>query len=315
MQSWQDLQRRQARGGAAAAPANAAPNAAPKAAAGAPAPAAAAASPRLQQLMAERQQLEARMQGLVGDGGGDAALAARYPVASAAQRRLEAQRWASSQDAVQQRLLAARRAQNRATTPALPERGRSTAPAEPGTPSQTRAWSQARDALLGADRRLAQAESALARTDALDAPLNGALERANARPAERARARDAVQRMGSELRDQVQGPKRKVEQGLQKAREVLDAGEKIARDWDRRRDAIAGPDLQRVARGYDARTERLLNVVTGSLAQLTERSDALRSALQQRKAAGREEAQQDEDRRERALQKRQQRRDEERGNA
>lgn len=313
MQSWQDLQRRQAR---AASPAAKGPGTPPTDRGTAPAPQAAeAASPRLQQLMAERQQLEARMQGLVGEGQGGAAQAARYPVASAAQRRQEAQRWAASQDAVQQRLLAARRAQPRTPTPPLPERGRGAQPPEPGTPSQSRAWSQARDALLGAERRLAQAEAALARTDGLDTALNSALDRANARPAERARARDAVQRMGSELRDQVQGPKRKVEQGLEKAREALDAGEKIARDWDRRRDAIGGPDLQRVARGYDARTDRLLNVVTGSLAELSERSDALRGALRQRKAADREEAQQDENRRERALNKRQQRREEERGNA
>ena len=324
MATWQDLQRKQARSAAAAPAASPlAPGAVavvPPVAAVAPA---AASSPRLQALMAERQRLEGRMSSLVG-GGGDRD-AARYSVAPAAQRRAEAQQWLAQREAGREALSSRRLAQrSRREEPARPASALSregVAVPEPGTPTSPTAWSRLRDARQGAQRALRQVDEALASTDALDGrkldrALDSALDRQPGLSTEdrarvKSQARDALSGAAAPLRGALDEPKRKAQQVLGRARDALAAGERIERDWQSRRDAIGGPDLSRVAQSYEQRRHRLLEVATGSVAQLAERMDGLRQVLQQRRADHKAQEREDEARRERALERRQQRRQEE----
>ena len=323
MATWQDLQRKQARSAAAAAPA--APTIAPQAALSAPGPQAAvpASSPRLQALMAERQRLEGRMSSLVGTG--DSRDAARFGVAPAAQRRAEAQQWLNQREAGREALTSRRLAQrSRREEPARPARAPSRDGAEvseAGTPTSPSAWSRLRDARQGAQRALRQVDQALASTDALDGrkldrALDSALDRqpglsTEDRARAKSQARDALAGVTAPLRGALDEPKRKVQEVSQRARDALAAGERIERDWQGRRDAIGGPDLSRVAQSYEQRRHRLLEVATGSVAQLAERMDGLRQVLQQRRADSKAQEREDEARRERALARRQQRREEE----
>lgn len=319
MATWQDLQRKQARSAAVAAPA--APTFAPLAAPNAPGPQAAvpASSPRLQALMAERQRLEGRMSSLVGTG--DSRDAARFGVAPAAQRRAEAQQWLTQREALTSRRLAQRNRREEPGHPAsTPSRDGTEVP-EPGTPTSPSAWSRLRDARQGAQRALRQVDQALASTDALDGrkldrALDSALDRqpglsTEERARAKSQARDALSGVAAPLRGALDEPKRKVQEVSQRARDALAAGERIERDWQSRRDAIGGPDLSRVAQTYEQRRHRLLEVATGSVAQLTQRMDGLRQVLQLRRAIDKAQERADEDRRERALARRQQRREEE----
>lgn len=310
MQSWQDLQRQQAR-------AEAVRTAASPAAASAPTVAslpAAATSPRLQQLLAQRQQLEGRMQGLTGQAG---PTGTRYPVASAAERRAEMQRWIAQRE--RERAPRAPVAPGLAT-PRLARPDRDAAGREPGTPTNPGAWSRLRDARQQAGRSIDGVEAALASTDALDArrlsgSLDQALQREDLSDADRTAARRGLDEAMGGLRSALDGPRRKVQEGIGRARDALAAGERIERDWQQRRDDIAGWDLARVAQRYEQRRHRLLEVATGSVAQLAERMDGLRQMLQQRRAEDRAQERQDAARRERALTRRQQRREEEEGSS
>lgn len=324
MATWQDLQRKQARSAAAAAPAT--PSSAPAAlrgAAGAAPTEPPAGSPRLQALMAERQRLEGRMSSLVG--GADPRDAARFAVANAGTRRAEAQQWQAQREAGRDALTQRRQAQRNQAEPERSARRGGPLP-EPGTPTSPSAWSRLRDGRLNeardaAQRGLRQAQDALSSTDALDGrkldrALDSALDRQpGLSPEDRARAksqaRDALGTAAAPLRGALDEPKRKAQQGLARAREVLDAGARIERNWQSRRDAIGGPDLNRVAQSYEQRRHRLLEVATGSVAQLAERMDGLRQVLQLRRAIDKAQERADEDRRERALARRQQRREEE----
>ena len=336
MATWQDLQRKQARSAAAAPSARgadspfslgAASPLAPGAAAAVPSVAAVApataSSPRLQALMAERQRLEGRMSSLVG--AADGRDAARFSVAPAAQRRAEAQHWLAQREAGREALSSRRLAQrSRSEEPArlasTPSRDAAEVP-EPGTPTSPSAWSHLRDTRQGAQRALRAVDQALASTDALDGrkldrALDSALDRQPSLSTEdraraKSQARDALSGAAAPLRGALDEPKRKVQEVSQRARDALAAGERIERDWQRRRDAIGGPDLNRVAQSYEQRRHRLLEVATGSVAQLAERMDGLRQVLQQRRADHKAQEREDEARRERALERRQQRRQEE----
>lgn len=322
MATWQDLQRKQARSGAAAAPATSATAA--QAALSAPGPQAAvpAISPRLQALMAERQRLEGRMSSLMGTG--DSRDAARFSVAPAAQRRAEAQQWQTQRESAreaQRAVLSQRREAQRSRrdeTPGQPApAGRGGSLPEPGTPTSPTAWSRLRDARRG----LRQAEDALSSTDALDGrkldrALDSALDRqpglsTEDRARAKSQARDALAGVTAPLRGALDEPKRKVQEVSQRVRDALAAGDRIERNWQSRRDAVGGPDLSRVAQSYEQRRHRLLEVATGSVAQLAERMDGLRQVLQQRRADSKAQEREDEARRERALARRQQRREEE----
>jgi hypothetical protein len=234
-------------------------------------------------------------------------------VAPAAQRRAEAQQWLAQREAGREALSSRRLA-------SAPSREAAEV-TEPGTPTSPTAWSRLRDARQGAQRALRQVDEALASTDALDGrkldrALDNALDRQPGLSTEdrarvKSQARDALSGVTAPLRGALDEPKRKVQEVSQRAREALAAGERIERDWQSRRDAIGGPDLSRVAQSYEQRRHRLLEVATGSVAQLGERMDGLRQVLQQRRADHKAQEREDEARRERALERRQQRRQEE----
>lgn len=270
--------------------------------------------------MAERQRLEGRMNSLVGSA--DGRDAARFSVAPAAARRAEAQQWQAQREAGREALVSRRLAQRSRSDEAPSATRREATPTnEPGTPTSPGAWARLRDARTGAQRALGQVDQALASTDALDGrKLDRALDKAldkqpglstEDRARAKSQARDALAGAAAPLRGALDEPKRKAQQVLGRARDALAAGERIERDWQSRRDAIGGPDLARVAQGYEQRRHRLLEVATGSVAQLAERMDGLRQVLQQRRADHKAQEREDEARRERALERRQQRREEE----
>jgi hypothetical protein len=134
-------------------------------------------------------------------------------------------------------------------------------------------------------------------TDTLDRPI----------------ARRQVEKIGA---DRIAKPKEKIQKPLEKAREALDSANRATRTlsdaWDKRRDRIAGPDLDRYTQGYDARKARLLGVETGSLNDMAQRSERQREAGIARRAEARRSEAADENRRSRAQQNRLDQRQQER---
>jgi hypothetical protein len=144
-------------------------------------------------------------------------------------------------------------------------------------------------------------------------PFGSDLRRAVTDTLNRPIARKAVEKVGA---DRIAKPKEKIQKPLEKARTALDSANRATRTlsdaWDKRRDRIAGPDLDRYAQGYDARKARLLGVETGSLNDMAERSERQREAGIARRAEARRAEAADENRRSRAQQNRLEQRNEQR---
>jgi hypothetical protein len=117
-------------------------------------------------------------------------------------------------------------------------------------------------------------------------------------------ARDDLRRMRSE--SGLDGAMGKADQGrdaLGKAGRMIDEGptrakRKIEDGWSTRRDAISGPDTQRVERPMRALRDRALGM---SLDDFDRRARAARAAAAERRRSAQAEAAADDQRRERAL--------------
>jgi hypothetical protein len=144
-------------------------------------------------------------------------------------------------------------------------------------------------------------------------PFGSDLRRAVTDTLDRPIARKQIEKIGA---DRIAKPKEKIRKPLEKAREALDSANRATRTlsdaWDKRRDRIAGPDLDRYTQGYDARKARLLGVETGSLNDMAQRSERQREAGIARRAEARRTETADENRRARAQQNRLEQRQEQR---
>lgn len=329
---WRDVQRRAAspRAPAAAAPAPA--RAGPRIPANLP------VSPPLARLFAEREALEQRMHRLTGAPEDDPRLAALYRVQPMAERRAEHDAWQAQRQEEARRLAAEAvkrrgahpepdgRPQARSSEPGdrhspelrpLPAAGRSlplrptaadlapplrpTAGERPrtahgGTPSDSRGFMAIRDKsgalrrdLAEADRRLAEEGLESERADLGRATEQLKLDRIDAGAAKLDRVFDR----GTSIAD---SPGR--------------AGRLVKEDWRRRRDRTGGPDLDSYQRGYKERAARLLNVDTGTIEELQERTERQREASLDRRRDARDGEERDQARRARALERRQGTRDE-----
>jgi hypothetical protein len=136
-------------------------------------------------------------------------------------------------------------------------------------------------------------------------PFGSDLRRAVTDTLDRPIARKKIEKIGA---DRIAKPKEKIQKPLEKAREALDSANRATRTlsdaWDKRRDRIAGPDLDRYTQGYNARKAKLLGVETGSLNDMAERSERQREAGIARRAEARRAETADENRRARAQEKR-----------
>jgi hypothetical protein len=252
-------------------------------------------SPRLAELLEQRERLERRMQRLTGDaatpGGGDGR---RYRVPSFAERRREQEAFEARRDR------GGRRSAERAAPEEPPLRGApGRGPADPGGDArqwlrERDAWRQslresardrlspvyrARQALRGARRLLGGAAGGPRRAPApgTNDPLSGRTPGTGRDPAAADAARDATRAATHAIDD----------------------------DWDARRERISGP-LDRIG-SYADRAERLLSTETGGSGDVFERLRRNRErALERRREERRQEAR-DQARRDRALRLRRER--------
>ena len=289
--SWRDLERRGAiapgRPGRPAAQAPVPGNDS----AGSPAPGIDLPEP-LQDLLEERRALEARMASLTGAETPDPRTAALYQVQPLAQRRAEHDAWQRRRDAATQRAVQRqndtpeprRAAPPVETRPRQPVRPDETPPlrATPGeqlrrpqrgAPLDTDRFSAARDQLSDMRRQLRSADRQMA---------EAGMDR------EREDLSRATRDMGL---DHVMEGNERLGRDLDRVSALTDAPRRAERviedDWLARRERIGGPDFDTYQRGFRDRMGRLFNVATGSVAQLQERSDRLRSAARERRAAER----------------------------
>lgn len=267
---------------------------------------AAEVSPKLAALMAEREALSSRMQALTSGGQTpDPRDAARFPVASFAQRRAEAERFAARQDALRTRTPAAR------AEPA--QRGR--LPDRFAAPMMS-----ARDWLAQRDRqrmnireqardRLAPLASVAEAGRAVSSRLTGMrdqlheldrrLESEGVSAEERAEIRREI---GGDRLDDISGRVSGATRAVETPMRLVD---RIDGAWQGKRDQISGA-LDRVG-PYAAVRERRLGLDTGGSGDLFERAARARERGLQRRREARSEAAADDARRDRARRERRER--------
>ena len=297
----------------------------------------------LGRLLAEREQLERRMQTLGGVGQEDPRTAALYQVRPMAERRAEHEAWQARRERAMPRPGAPAPRPPGEPAPPLRER-RPAAPAdedpplrptpgeqlrrpESGTPVGSRDFMTLRDQLSGLDRGFADADRRLAaegmereREDLarmqrdlnLDRVLEGVdkLDKVMAGAEKLDKVIEGARNLGKAVAS-AEKLARTFDRGSSTADRPERAGKVIDQDWLRRRDRIGGPDHQTWERGFKERSSRLFNVDTGTVAELEERSDRQRGNALQRRRAEREQQDQDEAQRGNALERRRAARDQE----
>lgn len=282
---------------------------------------------RLSRLIAEREVLENRLRGLSGGGAAeDPAIAARFPVASTAERRAEEAAWQlrratqlANHSATEPATLANRAAgavddpfgtlSNLADTPLARRMGQGLASFGNGASGlnmpRSRHLDQGLDALDHLGRPLRQ----------LGSSVNNA--RNQLRDLDRQLAdKDVSERDRDEIRKTLKGDTLdKVGKKLDQANSALAAprraADRLEQGWNRRRAQIESP-MDRLS-SYAERREQRLGTDTGGSGDLFERMQANRMRALQRQQEARREEERDQRRRDRAAQnRREQQREEER---
>lgn len=246
-------------------------------------------------LLAERQQLELHLATLTGQSGPDES--GRYPVASLAERRAEAQAWGNTRDT---RAASARRpnadVERREPTGPEPEqppsRRRSAARglggdvlAERGTAVRSRVFSPLRSGLDRYENAVAPARD-LGRQVTGFADRLDEMDRKLAREGVSKAERDDVRRAaGGGVVDRIAGPLRRADQALERPRQLVNG---LESRWQQREQQLTAPMDQ--FGDYVNSRDRVLGLDTGGSGDLFERADAARQrALDRRSEQDREE--------------------------
>jgi len=272
----------------------------------------------LADLLAEREQLQLHLASLTGQSGTDQS--ARYPVASFAERRAEAQAWSRTRDA---RAAPDRRpdsgtGRREPADPAPEQRASGQLPgdrgvagrglgsdvlAERGTAVRSRVFAPIRSGLGRYEDAVAPARN-LGRqvtgfADRLD-EMDRKLAREGVSKAERDEVRRAA---GGGVVDRIAGPLRRADQALERPRQLVDA---LESRWQSREQQLTAP-MDRFG-DYATSRDRVLGVDTGGSGDLFERADAARQRALDRRAEQDKEERRAERRHERAADDRAERR-------
>ncbi|WP_028671785.1 hypothetical protein [Saccharospirillum impatiens] len=268
----------------------------------------------LNQLLAQRNALEAKLRGLTGEAEQDAAISQRFPVASFAERRQQEQAWAAQRAAVRQR-------QQQGVHPSPPGQPRGSLPASPLEGRMDAGMAGRSGLSQGADNRFAtanrQARSGLRRIgEALTPPQSISQPLGDVRQSvdgARDQLRDLDQQLASEgvsdreraeIRDTLQGDRLdKTSAVLNRAQSALDAPkravDRVESGWLAREQQLTGA-MDRFSRYADRREQRL-SVDRGGSGDLFERMQANRQRALARRREQQQAEQRDQRRRERAL--------------
>jgi hypothetical protein len=264
----------------------------------------------LNQLLAQRNALEAKLRGLTGQGEQDEAISQRFPVASFAERRQQEQAWAAQRAAERHRL--------QQTPPGTPRGGLPTSPLEgrmdAGQAGRSGLSQGADNRFVTANRRarsgLRQIGESLTPPQSVSQPVRDVRQSVDGA---RDQLRDLDQQLASEdvserdraeIRDMMQGDRLdKTSAVLNRAQSALDAPkravEKIESGWLAREQQLTGP-MDRASR-YANRREQRLSLDRGGSGDLFERMQANRQRALERRREQQQAEQRDQRRRERAL--------------
>lgn len=275
---------------------------------------------QLNQLLSQRNELEAKLRGLTGGSQQDPAISQRFPVASFAERRQQEQAWAAQRAAARQR----QQAGNESAPLSTPRGGLPTSPLE----GRMDAGLPGRSGLSeGPDNRFAtasrQARSGLRRVGEALTPLQSVSQpvrearqsvdgaRDQLRDLDRQLASEGVSETDrAELRKTLQGDRLdKTSAVLNRAQSALDAPqravERIESGWQAREQRLTGA-MDRFS-SYADRREQRLSLDSGGSGDLFARMQANRQRALERRREQQQAEQRDQQRRERALAKQRER--------